>query len=134
MNFDTKLKPLASFSFSSLTDIVLLLLIFFLLTSQFVINNGVSVQLPKTENSEKTQPTRLIVTINSSGKIFFEGNPVSTEKLKKLLAEKTKGNKTESSLIIRADKATELENVVKVIDAAKGAGIVKFTVQTEKVR
>lgn len=46
MKFQTSNKPIALFSFSSLTDIVMLLLIFFLLTSQFVIQTGVKVKLP----------------------------------------------------------------------------------------
>ena len=53
MKFKTSNEPLASFSYSSLTDIVMLLLIFFLLTSQFVIQTGVKVKLPGSETNEK---------------------------------------------------------------------------------
>ncbi|HRI48364.1 MAG TPA: biopolymer transporter ExbD, partial [Ignavibacteriaceae bacterium] len=52
MKFETTNKPLAAFSYSSLTDIVMLLLIFFLLTSQFVIQTGVKVKLPGAKNNE----------------------------------------------------------------------------------
>jgi biopolymer transport protein ExbD len=130
MKFDVEHKPLASFSFSSLTDIVLLLLIFFLLTSQFVIGNGVKVELPKTKNAEKSQRSPLIVSIDANGKTYFKGKEITLEKLDKFFRSTKESDK--QSLIIRADKSAALEYVVKVIDLARGAGIVKFTVQTEK--
>ena len=131
MKLETEHKPLASFSFSSLTDIVLLLLIFFLLTSQFVVNNGVAIKLPETENAKETPPSRLVVAIDAAGKFYFKGKTVSLEKLSALFSEAKRNEKT--SLIIQADKETALEHVVRVIDVARGAGITKFTVQTEKV-
>ena len=133
MNFETEHKPLASFSFSSLTDIVLLLLIFFLLTSQFVIGNGISVDLPKTKTTEKTKISPVTVSIDKEGKIYFKGKRISKEKLEREFAA-IRNEKNVESIIIRADRETALENVVSVIDLARGAGIEKFTVQTEKIR
>ncbi len=131
MKFELEHKPLATFSFSSLTDIVLLLLIFFLLTSQFVISNGINVNLPKTKNATSVSASRLIVNIDSEGNIFFKGKKISTTKLNEEFRELDK--KTFNNLIIRADNNVKLEIVVKVIDIARGNGIEKFTVQTEKV-
>ncbi len=131
MKFELEHKPLATFSFSSLTDIVLLLLIFFLLTSQFVISNGINVNLPKTKNATSVFASRLIVNIDSEGNIFFKGKKITTAKLNEEFRELDK--KTFNNLIIRADNNVKLEIVVKVIDIARGNGIEKFTVQTEKV-
>lgn len=124
-------KPLTIFHFSSLTDIVMLLLIFFLLTSQFVIQTGVKVQLPGAKNNEQTVPTRIIVSITDQGKIFVGKDevvigslPIKLEEIKKVV--------NEENLIIRADKSTKIDVVIQVIDAAKGIGITKFTVETEK--
>lgn len=71
MKFQTTNKPLTIFSYSSLTDIVMLLLIFFLLTSQFVIQTGVKVKLPGSKTNEQTVPSRLIVSITQKGEIFI---------------------------------------------------------------
>ncbi len=132
MKFEPEHKPLASFSFSSLTDIVLLLLIFFLLTSQFVINNGVTVNLPKTEHSAKANKTKIIVSLDAAGNIFFAGKKTNLEELENSLKKMEEAG--EKSLILRADKDVTLEKVVRIIDVAKGCGIEKFTVQTEKQR
>ena len=70
MKFNTSNQPLTIFSYSSLTDIVLLLVIFFLLTSQFVIQTGVKVKLPGSKTNEQSEPTRMMVTITSEGVIY----------------------------------------------------------------
>lgn len=131
MKFKTSSEPLAAFSYSSLTDIVMLLLIFFLLTSQFVIQTGVKVKLPGSKTNEQAAPSNLIITITSDGAVFIGQEPVALDQLPaKLSVIKTKS--TEDNLIIRADKSVALDLVIKVIDAAKATGIDKFTIQTQK--
>ena len=124
-------KPLTIFHFSSLTDIVMLLLIFFLLTSQFVIQTGVKVQLPGAANNEQTVPTRIIVSITEQGKIYVGKEEVEIGALP-IKLETIKQSVNEENLIIRADKSSKIDLVIKVIDAAKGIGINKFTIETEK--
>jgi biopolymer transport protein ExbD len=131
MKFEMQNKPLTIFHFSSLTDIVMLLLIFFLLTSQFVIQTGVKVQLPGAMNNEQTVPTRIVISITEQGKIYVGADEVDLGTLS-LKLETTKQNVNEENLIIRADKAAKIDLVIKVIDAAKGVGINKFTIETEK--
>ncbi len=131
MKFEMQNNPLTIFHFSSLTDIVMLLLIFFLLTSQFVIQTGVKVQLPGAMNNEQTVPTRIVISITEQGKIYVGADEVDLGTLS-LKLETTKQNVNEENLIIRADKAAKIDLVIKVIDAAKGVGINKFTIETEK--
>jgi len=109
----------------------MLLLIFFLLTSQFVIQTGVKVQLPGAKNNEQTVPTRIIVSITEESKVFVGKDEVAVGKLP-LKLEALKKDFDEENLIIRADKAAKIDLVIKVIDAAKGVGITKFTIETEK--
>ena len=131
MKFKMQNEPLSIFSYSSLTDIVMLLLIFFLLTSQFVVQTGVKVKLPSSKTNEKTAPSRLVVTLTAAGTIYAGSEQVSIDELPAKL-NKIKGNLTEGNLIIRADKTVPVNLVIKVIDAARASGIDKFTIQTEK--
>lgn len=131
MKFEMENKPLSIFNFSSLTDIVMLLLIFFLLTSQFVIQTGVKLKLPGAVNNEQTVPSRIVVSITELGKIYVGKDEVAMDALA-LKLEGIKQNADEENVIIRADKSTDIEKVIKVIDAAKGVGINKFTIETEK--
>ncbi len=131
MKFDMTNKPIKMFSFSSMTDIVMLLLIFFLLTSQFVVTTGVKVKLPGAKNNEQSAPSKLVVSITSNDKVYFGRKEIGVDGLALAIAEKNmKG--TNANLIIRADKAVKIETVIKVIDAAKGAGIERFTIETKK--
>ncbi len=131
MKFKMENKSLSIFNFSSLTDIVMLLLIFFLLTSQFVIQTGVKLKLPGAVNNEQTVPSRIVVSITELGKIFVGPDEVTIDAIA-LKLESIKKNAAEENVIIRADKSTDIEMVIKVIDAAKGVGINKFTIETEK--
>ena len=131
MKFETSNKPLSIFSFSSLTDIVMLLLIFFLLTSQFVIQTGVKVKLPGAKNNEQLAPAKLVISISKNERIFFGNKEISLDELAGKISQVVSDSK-ESNLVIHSDKDAKLNIVIKVIDAAKGIGINKFTIETEK--
>jgi biopolymer transport protein ExbD len=132
MKFTVQNKPLSAFSFSSLTDIVMLLLIFFLLTSQFVIQTGVEVELPGSEHNEKVTTTKYIVSIDSQGAVYLGSEAVSVEELGAKLSILKNESLEEEPLVIRADKTVPIDLIIQVIDAAKAAEITKFTIETEK--
>ena len=131
MKFEISNKPLAVFSYSSLTDIVLLLVIFFLLTSQFVIHTGVKVKLPGSRINEQAESTQLVVTITSENAVYVGSEQIGIDQLALKLNEGLQIN-DQNNLVIRADKTVQIDIVIKVIDAAKSVGIGKFTIETEK--
>jgi biopolymer transport protein ExbD len=131
MKFKITNQPLSVFSYSSLTDIVMLLLIFFLLTSQFVVQTGVKVKLPGSKTNQQTLPTKLVVTITSAGAVYAGTQQISIDQLPAKLS-LLKKNEPDNNLIIRADKRVPVDMVIKVIDAARSSGIDKFTIQTER--
>jgi biopolymer transport protein ExbD len=131
MKFKTSNEPLSIFAYSSLTDIVMLLLIFFLLTSQFVIQTGVKVKLPGSKTNEQTVPSKIIVTLTSAGGIYVGNEEIGMNELPAKLETLKLGN-LEDNLIIRSDKTVVIDLVIKVIDAAKSVGIEKFTIETER--
>ncbi|MCB0743382.1 MAG: biopolymer transporter ExbD [Ignavibacteriales bacterium] len=131
MKFESSRKPLSAFSLSSLTDIVFLLLIFFLLTSQFVVQTGVKVKLPASKMNEQSMPTKLIVSITEEKEIYVGSEKIELSQLAIKLSE-LKENITENNLVIRADKNVNIDLVIQVIDGAKAVGIDKFTIETEK--
>ena len=131
MNFKMTNKPLSIFNFSSLTDIVMLLLIFFLLTSQFVILTGVKVQLPGAKENDQIMPSQLVVTITSEKRVFFADDEISLNEVAGVISMANEEIQSDN-LIIRADKTVSIDLIIQVIDAGKGIGINKFTLETEK--
>ena len=122
---------MAEFQFSSLTDVVMLLLIFFMITSQYVVQSGVKVKLPGSKSSEQVVSSDYVVTITKEGTYYVGSQVVAEPELElKLKALREKNN--EANLIIASDKDVPIEKVVLVIDAAKGSGFEKFTLQTDK--
>lgn len=131
MKFKMSSEPLSVFSYSSLTDIVMLLLIFFLLSSQFINQSGVKVKLPGSKMSPESVQSQLVVTVTEAGLIYAGSKEVGIGQLASELS-LLKSSTADDNLIIMADKTVTIEILIKVIDAAKTAGIEKFTIQTEK--
>ncbi len=133
MKFKMANKPESAFQYSSLTDVVFLLMIFFLLTSQFVIQSGVKVKLPGSKINEPSIPSMLVVTLTAGGGVYAGEEEISIDQLPAKL-NIMKGTSKEDNLIIRADRTVAIELVIKVIDAARTSGIDKFTLETERER
>ncbi len=115
---EERLESLSMFSQSSLTDIVLLLLIFFLLTSSFVTNFGIKVNIPKAETGAQTQDQHITVAVTKDGQFYVDGNQTSSGMLASALR-KAKGNKPQGTLVLRADKDAIIDHAVRVMNIAK---------------
>ncbi len=134
MKIRRRLKDRQSFTLIDLapmTDMVFQVLLFFILSSSFIVEPGIKVNLPKSQTSELQVQQKLIITIDSNQQIFIEKKIVSLEnleeKLKLLLP-----YYSEKIVVIRADKSVAHGLVVKVMDIAKIAGAAKLAIATEK--
>jgi biopolymer transport protein ExbD len=118
MGFSKRNKVSAEFSMSSLTDIIFLLLIFFMLTSSMV---QINVDLP-TSDSTTVAPTDLAVIMNNAGEVTLNGNKVSLENLEKLVAYEVRhsGNKENATITIVSEVGVPWEKVNKVMAIAAG--------------
>lgn len=116
----------------SIADIVLLLIIFFLLTSTFVIQQGIRVRLPKAFSEESATPDRITITMTGEGQLFLEDGIVGLDMLEVLLEESLRelGNPL---VVIRADRTIIIEKVVRVMDIAREAGAEKLLIATEPI-
>lgn len=116
MNLRGRNKIDPSFSMSSMTDIVFLLLIFFMLTSTLVTVSAIDVLLPKAGG--KTENNTAVAVSISSDALFYidKANVLETELESEIL--KSVGADKKKTIIIRGDKEAAYENVMKVIDIA----------------
>lgn len=116
MNIRGRNKITPEFNMSSMTDIVFLLLIFFMITSTMVTTNALDLVLPKGKG--KTDSNKSVsVSVNSALQFFIDKTPVEEAQLEAtLLLELTK---TENkSIVIRAEKDVPIEKVVFIMDIA----------------
>ncbi len=121
---------LSAFNFSSLTDIVMLLLIFFLLTSSFVATEGLNVVLPQADNSEAQEDSRLYVSIDEQKQIRVNDRDATLQTLPGMISGAIAADSSQT-VVIRADQALTLGDVVGVLDIVKGAGARKFFIATD---
>jgi len=130
MRLEPEQKLLATFSYTSLTDVVMLLLIFFLLSSSFIAEPTISVQLPQAESSDPKTEQTIAITLTDKGTLYLNDAPVRLADLKKTLAQRLKES-PDRAVQIRADKAVTLERAVQIVDIAKAAGATRFLIATE---
>lgn len=120
-----------------LIDVVLLLVIFFMLTTTFVGAPAIKVNLPTSSAKEISKERKEVkVTITKDGKLYVDraaggtGDPITLKELGKLLNKVARENR-DTMVIVRADENTTHGNVVAVMDVAKNAGLNKLAIATK---
>ena len=110
----------AEFNMSSLTDIIFLLLIFFMLTSTLVSPNALNLKLPGS-NSKTVAPSSISVSVTSDGVFFVNKDKVDETALKdKVVRELKKEDEPQkATIVINAELGTPVEHVVAIMDVAR---------------
>ncbi len=115
MNFGSKHKIETSFSMSSMTDVIFLLLIFFMLTSSFITPSGLPVNLP-TSKSSNIVMQKISVTITPDLKYYVNDQKVSLSRLESVLQAELK--EKEGVVVLHCDKSVPVEHLVNVASIA----------------
>ena len=116
MNIRGRNKVDPNFNMSSMTDIVFLLLIFFMITSTLVTVSAIDVVLPKAGGKTENN-TSVSVTITDKSEFYIDKNEVSEKDLELNLLNEVGPNKTKT-VVIRGDQNVPYKKVMKVIDIA----------------
>ncbi len=114
MAIKRRTKVSATYNMSSLTDIVFLLLIFFMLTSSFVTPNALKLLLPQSTSKTLSKQT-VTVSITKDLDYYVGNDQVDFGKLQSELASKL-ANQEGETIVLAAHKAVSLEEVVKVMN------------------
>lgn len=117
MAIRSKNKVSAEFNMSSMTDIVFLLLIFFMITSTMIHPNALELSLPKSSNQTSEKPLTS-VSITKDLQFAVEREFVSFEEIEPLLKQKLSGN-DKPSVALHVEKSVPMEEVVKIMNIAK---------------
>ena len=130
MNFaENNHQILPEINIISLIDVVLLMLIFFMLTTSFVATPGLQVKLPKAASEVIKSHDRLEIHITKEGRFYLNNNMMRLSELKSALEAKARESK-EQVLIIHADEMARHGVVVKVMDMAKRVGLENMAIAT----
>lgn len=114
---------------TSLVDVLFILIIFFTISSTFLEQPGLKLELPKAQSSETQKVDKAVLYIDESANLFFMNQPVTLENLGEKLKSAMETN-VNKSLIISADKSVHHGLVVQVMDIARSNGVEKLVIST----
>jgi biopolymer transport protein ExbD len=114
-----------------LVDIVLVLLIIFMVTANFIVRETVEVDLPRAANGGETVQGLVNVVMDKDAKMFFDGAEVTEPQLVDMVKAKI-AQDPETRAVISADQTLNYGRVMHLIDVVKGQGIAKFALNIQK--
>ena len=116
---------------TSLIDIVFLLLIYFLLTTNFMVDEGIKIKLPNASATSPQTQKEITIVVDEKGRAFLENHEIPLNELFATLKERLKGRE-DGLVVIKADRAVVLNKAVRIMDVAKAAGAGRLVLATEK--
>lgn len=126
----TKLEHgLGQIDIAPLIDVIFQLLIFFMLSSSFTFQSGISVKLPKAVTSDIIKEDNLIVTITSENIIYLSGTVVTLKELEQRLGHPSI---KERSLLIKADRRASVGRIVDIWDICRNLDIKRINIATHQ--
>ena len=128
LNRRTQIKK-GELDIAPLIDVVFQLLIFFMLTSNFVIQPGIKVALPRAITSEVLSSESFIVTLTGQDLLFLNDKPITIQELVVQLKQAASASK---SMLLKADNGASLGRVVEIWDLCRELGIPQINIATNQ--
>ncbi|MFL9837862.1 biopolymer transporter ExbD [Flavobacterium sp. ST-75] len=116
MQFRSRNRVTPEFNMSSMTDIVFLLLIFFMLTSTMVTTDALDLNLPKAKGKTANNQN-VAVSITKDLEYYIDKKPIAEEALESTLIEMLSGDENKA-IVLRAETGVPIEKAVSVMDIA----------------
>ena len=111
-------------------DVVFILLIFFIVTANFIKEPGLEVNRPDSETAEPTENAAILIAVGNAGEIYMDGRRIGKRQVKanvvRLLAENPQG-----SVVIQADEKATADTIMAVMDGAREAGVYNISLASE---
>lgn len=129
MRFREKRLTKSIINLTPMVDMLFLILLFFLVTSSFIEQPNIRLELPSTKYASTSKIEERTLTISQDGKLFYQNKPVERKDLITVLKDAF-SRQDDKTLVLRADKNVPYGVVVDVMDAAKGAGLKRIVAPT----
>ena len=111
-------------------DVVFILLIFFIVTANFIKEPGLEVNRPDAETSSIQENAAILIAIGSTNDIWIDGRRIDVRQVKsnitKLLADNPKG-----TVVIQADEKATADSIIAVMDQSREAGVYAISLASE---
>lgn len=116
---------------TSLIDIVFLLLIYFMLTTNFIVEEGIKIKLPNAKASAPQVKQEITIFVDKEGATYIANAQIPIDQLYTKIKQMI-NNETDRLVVVKADRTVVLNKAVRVMDIAKAAGASRLCLATEK--
>jgi biopolymer transport protein ExbD len=123
---------ITSINVTPLVDIVLVLLIVLMVTSSYLVNKAIGVELPKAATGETTPPSSMAISLDQGGQLFLDGTPIDAPSLRQRV-KAAHDKDPDVKAIISADGRVRHAEVVSVIDLLRAEKVTKFAINTSPI-
>ncbi len=114
---------------TSLIDVLFLLLIFFMVTTTFLSQPAIKLDLPTAKNSDTVRQSPVVISVDRGGRVFLNDEPMELELLGAALVRRL-AESDSKVVVLKADTQVTHGAVIRVLDIVKGAGVKKLVVST----
>jgi len=129
---DDETKRRVTLDISPLLDVVFLLLIFFLVTTTFLPDAGMDLELPESTTATQSEMAPTVVSVGEDGAISLDGESVSVDELERAIAALPEGER--GKITVRADSRVDYGVIVQIIDALRNAGVDGLSLPMDAVK
>lgn len=112
-------------------DVVFIMLIFFIVTATFVKESGIDVNRPDAATAVKKEKANILVAINEKNEIWIDKREVDIRSVRPNI-ERLHAENPQGSVVIQADKKAYTETLIKVMDAARSAGVYNVAIASQE--
>ena len=103
-------------------DIVFIMLIFFIVTSSFIKESGITVERPSAASASEKPKGNILIAVSADGEIWMDRKPVDIRAVRAAV-ERMRVDQPDSTVIVQADKDARSGLVIRVMDQARLAGV-----------
>jgi len=122
MEFEGRARIHSHLDIAPLIDIVFLLLVFFMLTSTFLVPEAIELELPESSSATVTEITPITVSLNAAGELVLNGEAVSLDELRSAIKPLITENADDVAITLKSDAHTEVQQLLSVMDEIRAAG------------
>ena len=112
-------------------DIVFIMLIFFIVTTSFVKESGVTVSSPSAQSASQQESVNIFIAITAEGEVWIDRKPVDPRSVRAIVA-RLHADNPEGSVIIQSDEAATTGILVEVMDQVRLAGVEAIAIAADK--
>ena len=129
---DDQSRRRVSLDISPLLDVVFLLLIFFLVTTTFMPDASMDLELPESTTATQSEIAATVVTVGEDGGVQIDGDSVSMQELERTIAALVPEER--EKITVRADARVDYGVIVRIIDALRNAGVDALSLPMDTVQ